>query len=232
MVAKRQGVGGAQRLRRGLVVFAAVAALLSGCSGLPGSREAVPVRTYTLVWQPGAQPTGGSGCHSVLLSATRSGPGFGNADMVYVIKPHRLDRFANHRWTDSPARMLAPLLLRAVESSGLFRSAAAAPAPIRTDLRLDTEVLALQQTFDGPHSGVQLRLRAELYDLSSQALVASRVFDIEESASSNDPYGGVQAANRAVARLMTQLQAFLAAQLQQPALACEGRPASSAKMPR
>jgi cholesterol transport system auxiliary component len=232
VVARRQRRGGARRLRYGLLVFAAAAGLLGGCSGLPGSREVVPVRTYTLAWQPATQPTDGSGCHSLLLSSPRSGPGFGSANMVYVIKPHRLDYFANHRWTDSPARLLAPLLLRAVESSGLFVSVAAAPAPIRTDLRLDTEVLALQQIFNGAHSRVQLRLRTELYDLSSQTLVASRIFDIEEPASSNDPYGGVQAANRAVARLMTQLQAFLAAQLQQPALTCTGRRAASAKTPR
>ncbi len=216
---KREG-GRPMRRYGVVVVLAAALTVLGGCASLPGSGNAAPMQTYTLAWQPDGSTSAGKGCHTLLISAVRSGPGFGGSAMVYVVKPQRLDHFANHRWTDSPARMLAPLLLRSTETSGLFRSVAAAPAPVRADLRLDSEVLALEQIFSGKQSRVRLVIRVELYDMTAQALAGSRVFTIEQPAPSNDPYGGVQAANEAVDQFMGQLRAFLAARLRQPRLQC------------
>jgi cholesterol transport system auxiliary component len=55
---------------------------------------------------------------------------------------------------------------------------------------------------------MQVTLRAQLVDLDTQRVLGSQLFEISEAAPSEDAYGGVQAANRAVARLLEELVAF------------------------
>lgn len=188
--------------------------LLGGCSTpLPG-HDAAPPSQYLLEWQPAAAaPTAPAGAPVLLLNAPRAAAGFGSSDMLYQGETHRLGAFRRHRWADAPARMLEPLLLRALEHSGLFSAVAAPGAAVRGELRLDTELMELLLDTRGARHSVSLRLRAALIDQASGRLLATREFAIDEPAADATPYAGVQAANRAVARLMTGLRAFLARQL-------------------
>jgi cholesterol transport system auxiliary component len=183
--------------------------LLTGCSslGVP-SRNSTPVRQYLLEWQADNHREPVAGGPVLQISATRSAAGFGNSGMLYVRKPYQLERFARHRWADSPARMLSPLLVKAAEASGLFSAVSAPGTPVQADLRLDTEVLHLLQEFSDGESRVELALRATLIDVASGRQIASRSFNITEPAPAT-PYDGVRATNRAVARLMDELTRFL-----------------------
>ena len=60
---------------------------------------------------------------------------------------HQLEYFAHSEWVDPPARMLAPLLVAAVESTGTFRAVVLTPSAAVGDLRLDTEIVRLQHEF-------------------------------------------------------------------------------------
>jgi cholesterol transport system auxiliary component len=57
---------------------------------------------------------------------------------------------------------------------------------------------------------VRFTLRAQLIDVDARRVLASAEFDETEVAPSDDPYGGVLAANRALARLLERLAAFCA----------------------
>jgi cholesterol transport system auxiliary component len=129
--------------------------------------------------------------------------------MAYIEEPHRIDYFANHRWADSPARMLEPNLMRALEASGLFQAVVRAPTTARFDLRLDTEVLRLVQVFEPNESRVEVAVRVCLLDTHQQRVLVSDVLEVTESATERSPYGGVIAANRAVDRLLEELQRVL-----------------------
>jgi cholesterol transport system auxiliary component len=129
--------------------------------------------------------------------------------MLYVEQDHRLDAFAFHRWADSPANMLEPLLVQALENSGLFSAVAHDATGVRSALRLDSEVIRLQQNFGPSDSEVELAMRFTLVDESAGRLVANRVMTFREAAGEKSPYGGVVAANRAVDRMLSALQAFM-----------------------
>jgi cholesterol transport system auxiliary component len=126
--------------------------------------------------------------------------------MAYMEEAHRLDYFAHHRWADSPARMLEPLLIRALESSGLYQAVVQAPTTARFDLRLDTELLRLVQVFEPTESRVELAVRISLLDTEQQRVLVSDVLAETEPATERTPYGGVIAANKAVVRLLEELQ--------------------------
>ena len=172
-----------------------------------------PDKEYLLQWEQTAEgesanklnPT----CPTLLLSSPRAAPGYAGARMAYMQEPHRIDYFADHRWADSPARMLEPNLMRALETSGLFQAVVRAPTSAKFDLRLDTEVVKLVQVFDSNGSRVELVLRISLLDKQKQRVLVSEVLQVSEPASEQTPYGGVKAANRAVDRLMQDLQKVL-----------------------
>ena len=85
-----------------------------------------------------------------------------------------------------------------------------APIAAAGDLRLDTELLRLQQDFATQPSHVHFTLRAHLVDNATRRVLAWRVFDASVAAATDDPYGGVVAANRAVQTVLEQLAGFCA----------------------
>jgi cholesterol transport system auxiliary component len=60
---------------------------------------------------------------------------------------------------------------------------------------------------------VNITLRAKLVDLQESRVVATRQFDIAEPAATDDSYGGVVAANKAVSLLLDELAQFCVSQL-------------------
>jgi cholesterol transport system auxiliary component len=170
-------------------------------------------RTYLLEWHGDtAAPVSDPDGPSLLVSSTLAAPGFDSSDMAYVRHPYQLEYFARHRWVDAPARMLEPLLVRAAAQSGAFRSVTEAGGGTRADLRLDSKLLHLQQVCRLEPSELQLALRVSLVDVASARVLGSRILSVSEPLDERTPYAGVEAANRAVARLMSALQGFLAAQ--------------------
>jgi cholesterol transport system auxiliary component len=206
-------------LRRHYAAMAAAAALMMSCA-LPGQER--EMTTWLLEWngslaaaRPSFEP-----CVAVLITTPVSAPGYATARMAYTQQDHRVDYFATHRWADTPARMLSPLLARALQTSGLFKAAVESPAPINAQLRLESEVLELRQVFSPGDSKMQLKLKVHLFDLANNRLLASRVFSVTEPTETRDPYGGVVAANRAVARMFEQLVEFLGDELRDASLGC------------
>lgn len=202
-------------LRRLHPVIPALLVLMVGGCGVPLSLQApVPPSTYLLEWRPAAaEPApAAAGRPSLAVSPPQAAPGFNGTGIVYVRTPYRLDSYARHRWVDAPARLLEPLLVRALETSGLFSAVTSTDTGVRSDLRLDTELLYLQQVFDNGGSEVQLALRARLIDRARARLIAAHQFTLAEPVRGAGPYAAVQAANRALARLLDGLRTFLAAQ--------------------
>jgi cholesterol transport system auxiliary component len=142
------------------------------------------------------------------ISAPRAAPGFDSTAMVYAQQAHALDRYATHRWADTPARMLGQLLMRTLEDSGGFRAVVQAPTPLPADLRLDTEIVQLRQSFLVKPSRVELTLRVQLVDVTGRRVLAARYIEVTQDAASDDATGGVAAANGAVARALAQVASF------------------------
>jgi cholesterol transport system auxiliary component len=206
--------------------------LASGCGSLL-PRQAAPALTYSLDGEPRAHTTvdrlarsGAPGAMPTLIvSAPRAAPGYDGPQMVYVRVAHQLEHFARSEWADTPARMLAPLIVAALEDSAGWRIVGPASGGVVGDLRLDTEVLQLQQAFGGGPSRVRFALRAMLFDNVTRQVISTQVFDQTVASTSEDAYGGVVAANRAVQRVMDQLSRYCA-------LAAESRPESGGRHPK
>jgi cholesterol transport system auxiliary component len=188
--------------------------LVGGCGSLL-PKAAAPPQVFSLdgarAARPMPSPIESNTTPTLMVTPTRTAPGFDSRHIVYVRIAHRLEHFAHSDWVDTPARMLAPLIVAAVEDAGGFRAVGSTASGLTGDMRLDTEVLRLQQEFgDGP-SRVHFTLRATLLDGTTRQVISWHEFDQTVASESEDPYGGVLAANRVVQIVMQQLARYCTA---------------------
>ena len=187
---------------------------IGGCSAFR-SPATLPPSFYSLDSASGksesartARAAGSIAAQTLIVNPPQAAAGFDSRRIIYVREAHRLDYFAHSEWVDTPARMLAPLIVAAIESSGTFHSVLQAPTAAVGELRLNTEILRLQQEFSSQPSRVRFTLRAYIVDNKTRRALASRVFDEIVAAATEDPYGGVASANRAVQSVLEQLAGF------------------------
>ena len=102
-----------------------------------------------------------------------------------------------------------PLMVQALNQNDAWRAVIPLPSSVRGDFRLDTHGFLLQQEFLQQPSRVRVMLRAQLVDLHESTILSARTFEVVENATSENPYAGVQAANRAVAGLLDQIGSWL-----------------------
>lgn len=194
------------------VILGLVLALATGCAGLLPKPDPQPA-FYSLdrvhAEKKAIAPPSAT-APTLIVNPPHATAGFDSQRIIYVRDAYKLDYFARSEWIDTPARMLTPLIVAAIENGGAFRAVVQTPSPAAGDIRLDTEILRLQHNFTTSPSSVRFTLRAYLVDNATRRVLASREFDTSEVAASEDPYGGVVAANRAVQSTLEKLAGFCA----------------------
>jgi cholesterol transport system auxiliary component len=186
---------------------------LSACSLLhpPAS---VPPSFYSLdAIRPHAQAVRSSAPQrpspTLIINPPRAASGFDSQRMIYLREAHKLEYFAHSEWVDSPARMLGPLLVSAIEATGTFGAVVLYPASASGDLRLDIEIIRLQHNFQIQPSRVQFMLRVNLLDDKTRRVLAWKEFEGEAPSASESAQGGASAASIAVQSVLDQLAQFL-----------------------
>ncbi|MDO9196385.1 ABC-type transport auxiliary lipoprotein family protein [Rhodoferax sp.] len=197
--------------RFGRLLAGAVSVIaLCACSGLRPAATAHPA-FYALDGAPVNAPLPAkAAAPTLIVNPPHAAAGFDSQRIIYLRENHKLEYFANSEWIDPPARMLGPLLVSAIENTGAFRAVVLTPGAATGDLRLDTEIIRLQHEFQSNPSRVRFTLRAYLVDDKTRRVLAWREFNAAVAATSEDPYGGVIAANRAVQIVLKSLSQFCA----------------------
>lgn len=200
----------------GVVVAACV---VTACV-LPRSEEN-PIRTFVLMngqadgdVSPRLAQRGGQGL--LVVGVPHAAPGFEQPRIAYLRQPSEVNYYATHVWADTPSRMVLPLVVRSLETSGLWRVVVAMPTGISGDYQLDLSDLLVQQEFLQQPSRSRVQVRAHLVDVKAQRVLGARNFDALEPAPTEDAYGGVLAADRAMARVLAAMREWLASCLQGP----------------
>ncbi|MEO5954855.1 MAG: ABC-type transport auxiliary lipoprotein family protein [Nitrospiraceae bacterium] len=188
-----------------------VALGLAGCLSLP--RDEQQTQTFFLSLD---RPAGGGSIPDVkpkagilVVNMPVVQPGFDTQRMAYTQRPYEVSYYATHQWADSPARMLTPVLIQALEQTGYWRAIVPMPTAVRGDHRVEIDQLELVQTFLKKPSQVRLALRVQVIKLPEYLVLGTRLFDAVEGASTDDAYGGAVAANRAADRLVREVAGWL-----------------------
>lgn len=188
--------------------------LATGCGALrPAAMEqpsfysldSVRIEARALTQKPATLPIKAP---TLIISPPHAASGFNSQRIVFTRVTHKLEYYAHSEWVDTPARMIAPLIVSALGNSGAFRAVVLTPSAAAGDLRMDSEILRLQHDLNSTPSQVRFTLRAYLVDNTTRQVLAWHEFDETLAATSEDPYGAVGAANRAVKDVMEQLARF------------------------
>ncbi len=202
----------------GLALAAAALTLMVACSALK-PKPVQPPAFFALDAAPSAAPAlvaaalrnaanGPAAAPTLVVNPPQAGAGFDSQRIIYLRQAHQLGYFAHSEWIDTPARMLAPLIVAALDRSGNFRAVLATSGAATGDLRLDTEIVRLQHEFGATPSLVRLTLRATLSDTATRQVLDQVEFDHRAESPSEDAYGGVIAANDATRAMLQALAAF------------------------
>ena len=194
-------------------------AALSAC-GVLQPKSSTPPSYYALEYARPSLPTTTpraplANALTLIISPVRAASGFDSQRIIYVREPHKLEYFSHSEWIDTPARMLGPLMVASIEQTGAYRAVVMTPGSAGGDLRLDTEIVRLQQDFQKKPSTVQFTLRVYLVEEKTRKVLAWRAFENQAVADSDDPRAGVAAANRAVQSVLEELSQFLVQRPQQ-----------------
>lgn len=183
----------------------------AGCAGLLPKPPVAPTY-YTL---DEARSADGSASHrlppptgsrpTLAVHVPQAAAGYDSTRIVYTRESQRLDTYANSVWIDTPAQMLTPMMVAAIESSGAFPSVVSTPSAARADVELDTQIVRLQHDFSSTPSRMRFTLRASLIDSITRRVLVNREFDSVVKSPGEDAHGGVVAAHAAVREVLAQL---------------------------
>lgn len=180
---------------------------LAGCA-LPQD-SSPPQQAYLLevgVFTP--PPARRSSRKILLVTVSREAPGFDSNRIAYTREPPKLDYYKDSVWSDTPAKMLLPILVRAFESSGAFKAVVSPPSPVLADLRVDVDVIRLQQEFMTRPSQVRLITRLKVVEMKSGHVLETRLFEAIAPAPSENAAGAARAANAVVQQVLSEMVPF------------------------
>jgi cholesterol transport system auxiliary component len=195
------------------LVSVTLLSLIGACSF--GPTETTAPRTYFLnpeiSWK---NPHGYGeriGASVLLITQPKPQAGFDTARMAYLLRPYEINYFAVNQWADTPARLLHRIMVENLDKTGLWSAVLQTPGAVPAQYRLDCDNLILEQQFFSRPSRVRLALRAQVIDVKKQTVIATQYFELFETAASDDPYGGVLAANHATEKLLIEMAGWLGA---------------------
>ena len=186
--------------------------LVSACSNLL-SKQPLQMTYYSLDASESQTPINdyanvNNSLPTLIINQPKATAGFDTRRMMYTRAPHKLEYFAQNEWIDTPAHMLQALLVETIANTRSFKAVLSKQDRVKSELRLDCEIVKLIQSFTVKPSQVQFILRATVIDNVTNKVIAYREFDERENAISDDPNGGATAANRAVNAALEKLALF------------------------
>jgi len=174
-----------------------LAAVLSACA-VPGPREA---DRYFLL-DAGAAPAVAPGAGAAVAVAPTTAAGFYDTqDIAYSRAPGTRGYYQFNRWTERPQRSFHAQLAARVPGGGP-----------QAAWRLDTHLEEIYHDAAQPPGTARITVRAELVEAASRRVAARRTFTRSAPAASYDAPGAVQGFNQALAALLGDIEAWVAAE--------------------
>jgi cholesterol transport system auxiliary component len=171
--------------------------------------DTTPKKTYLLSDPSHGESNRSSASKKNLLVSLPTAPRWLNtSEMAYQTSSSEINYFAENEWAAPPALMIEPIIAHALSQSGLYHVVVQAPFGGNADQRLDVQIMTMQQDFTKNPSVYRLVLQAQLINMVTGDIIRGQRFSYAIPTVSNDPKGGVDAANKAIEEWIPQLVAF------------------------
>lgn len=144
------------------------------------------------------------------IDVPRSMAAIMSRNILYQEDQHALNAYAFSRWSDTPNRMMANLLLARLSESGLFKVVVPVDSRAKSDYVLESVIHQFHQQVVGTGlSRVQVHMTFYLLEKNNGKVIATKEIQSPVQAPSVDASGGVSAFNQSVAAISTDVEAWL-----------------------
>jgi cholesterol transport system auxiliary component len=181
--------------------------------GLAGCAVNLNTNRYTLNGLP-LRKLYPASCFTIFVAEPTAQPGYDTDQIVYLECPYQLKVYSRNRWVAPPHEMLTSLISQGLRNTCFFKAVVTAPFAGKTNYRLESRLLKLQQEFFCGPSKVRMILQVTLIDTHCREVVGERIFETVVMAPENNPYGGVIAANYATRLILHQVANFVVCTIQ------------------
>jgi cholesterol transport system auxiliary component len=192
----------ARAARIGLILCAALAA---SCTLLPPADP--PPVIALLDKMPDDIPRTSCRAPIVRVERPEARPAYDTTRMAYTQQSHQIAYFSRNEWAERPTQMLHPLLVRALEATACIRVIVPPDAGPATYV-LRTDVVELTQDFTQEPPQARVALRVRWLDAGTGQVIATREIAQRASMRQKNPGAGVQAANEATAKVLSEVARF------------------------
>ena len=185
--------------------------ILLGALSLSGCLSPVktdPVNTYEITTVPSHIPVSRMRSTTLLVTQPDTSPAYNTANMAYSMRPYQLSYFSQNRWSETPSQMLLPLIVQTLQNTHYFHAVVTPPFSGRYSYVLSTQITKLQLDYTHRPALLRLAINAQITSTMSNQIIAAKQFSVTEPIRQGTPYSGVFAANKATAKLLTQLTEF------------------------
>lgn len=129
--------------------------------------------------------------------------------MAYTKKRFQVSYYVKNKWAATPGQMLYPLLVEALQTSHFFHAVILPPFSGNYDYVLSTQVVRFEQDFVCCPPEAVIMIRAELSNVSTNHVIATKDFFAAAPIVRCPPYGGVLATNCAVCDILAEIRNFV-----------------------
>ena len=186
------------------ILLALIGLFTASCGGLFGTRNSEPIQNY--MFSPREfRAVAQTESDIVLLISPMQSIGYDSRQMTYTERPYERTYYAYSRWADTPPRMIEPLVVQAMETSGYFGAVVDVASSVVAEVRLELDLLVLDHEFHTQPSEGRIVIRAQLHDLENNRIVGTAIFQSRIVAPTENPYGGALALNLALESVIEQI---------------------------
>ncbi len=134
-------------------------------------------------------------------------------------RPHEVQQYVYHYWSDPPPRMLQDQLAAYLRQSRLASAVVTPSLRVRPDFEVIGRIKRLERTLDGASPGVSVELELALIEPAENRLLVIRSYAAARTAQDTSVQASVVALNHAV----TEVFGRFLADARQTSLAARGR---------
>lgn len=143
--------------------------------------------------------------YSIIVSDVKTFTHGLSTDMTYTRIANVVEAYTLSAWAEPPVQLIKTALANALIASNAYKDVLMSPTSIKSPYRIDATIQTMQQQFSGNQSSVDLSLMVRLVNTATQQLVFSKTYSATEVAPKDNAEGGVEAYNRALARLLPDI---------------------------
>ncbi len=130
--------------------------------------------------------------------------------MYYQQQPYQLQSFSKNAWLNTPSNMITSNIAENLNQLGYFKAVLTGINPgVDITYILNNRVLSLYQDFTQKPSQLVLSVELTLIDSKHKQVLGSQIFNYRIPCTEDTPYGGVIAANKALAQLLNDTDRFI-----------------------